>query len=103
MRFIFSIGFGIVLGAASALLHNAYPPLGLLLSLLGSGVGIWLLGRHWGLRRYKVMAGVAWFVIVLKAGTLGVGHELLVEGNSTGNALIIAGSLSILISIALKN
>lgn len=73
------------------LLHDAYVPFGLILALLGSGVGIWLVGRAWGMRRYKVLAAIGWVLATLRGGSPGVGGELLVQGNFTGNALVVGG------------
>jgi hypothetical protein len=98
MRVIYSLLSGAILGAASALLHNAYQPWGLLLSLAGTGAGIWLVGRIWGLRRYKFFAAFAWCAIFLRAGSLGIGGELLIQGNSMGNALMIGGLLTLVMA-----
>lgn len=91
MKLIGSFIWGGILGVAAVLLHSAYVPLGLILALFGSGVGIWLIGRVWGMRRYKVLAAIGWAFMVLLGGSPGVGGELLVQGNSIGNALVIAG------------
>ena len=102
MKLILSLAYGVVLGAASVLLHNAYQPWGLALSLLGTGVGIWLIGRAWGLRRYKFFAALTWSAVILRAGTLGVGNELLVLGNTTGNALVIGGLLTLFVAVSIR-
>ena len=98
MRVILSLLAGTILGAAAVLLHNAYQPWGLVLSLVGTGVGIWLIGRAWGLKRYKFLAALAWFAVFLRAMTLGIGGELLVLGNSMGNALMIGSFLTLIMS-----
>jgi hypothetical protein len=102
MRLILSLIAGTILGAAAVLLHNAYQPWGLLLSLLGTGVGIWSLGRLWSLRRYKFLAALAWCAVFLRAGTLGIGGELLIQGNSMGNALMVGGLLALVVAFSLK-
>lgn len=99
MKLLGSIVWGFVLGGAAVLLHDAYFPFGLTMSLLGSAVGVWLVGRMWGRRRYKVASVLAWFVLVLRAGTLGIGNELLVQGNLTGNALVV-GVFLVLLAVA---
>lgn len=91
MRLVGSLVWGTILGAAAVLLHDAYVPFGLILALVGSGTGIWLLGRAWGMRRYKVVAAIGWALATLVGGSPGVGGELLVQGNFSGNALVIAG------------
>ena len=102
MKLVGSFLWGGTLGAASVLLHSAYVPMGVLLALLGSGVGIWLIGRAWGLRRYKVLAGIAWAFMTLRAGSPGVGGELLVQGNFAGNALVVAGFAMLVIAVTTK-
>jgi len=99
MRLVGSFVWGAILGVAAVLLHDAYVPFGLILALLGSGVGIWLLGRAWGLRRYKILASIGWALAVLIGGTPGVGGELLVQGNFAGNALVIAGLATIVFAV----
>lgn len=102
MKVILSLLSGTILGTAAVLLHNAYQPWGLLLALLGTGVGIWLVGRAWGLRRYKFLAALAWCVVFLRAGTLGIGGELLILGNSMGNALMVGGLLTLVVALSLR-
>ncbi len=102
MKLVGSFLWGGILGAAAVLLHSAYVPFGVLLALLGSGVGIWLLGRAWGLRRYKVLAGLAWAFMTLRAGSPGVGGELLVQGNFAGNALVVAGVAMLVIAVTTR-
>ena len=97
MKLLVSLIWGIVLGAAAVLLHDAYPPFGLLIALLGSAIGVRLVGRMWGRRRYKIAVVIAWLILVLRAGSLGVGNELLVQGNFTGNALVVGGFLVLLV------
>ena len=101
MKFLASIAWGVVLGTAAIFLHSSYAPFGLLLALLGSAVGVWMIGRAWGKRSLKVLSLVGWLAIVVRASALGVGSELLVQGNLMGNALVVGGCFSILISIAL--
>lgn len=102
MKLVGSLLWGGILGAAAVLLHSAYVPLGLLLALLGSAVGIWLIGREWGMRRYKVLAAIAWAFMTLRAGSPGVGGELLLQGNFTGNALVVAGFAMLVIAVTTK-
>ena len=102
MKIVVSAFLGVAFGACSALLHNAFVPSGLIISLIGSGVGIWLIGRGWGRRLYKSIAACGWFLIVLRAGVFGVGNELLIEGNTMGDSLILAGVVMLIISVAAK-
>ena len=100
MKLVGALIWGTVLGAAAVLLHGAYVPFGIVLSLLGSGVGIWLIGRAWGLRRYKVLAAFGWILVTLRGGYPGIGGELLVQGNFAGNALVVAGFAMLVFVVA---
>lgn len=102
MKFVGSFIWGGVLGAAAVLLHSAYVPFGLVLALLGSGVGVWLIGKAWGMRRYKVLAAIAWALVTLRGGSPGIGGELLVQGNFAGNALVVAGFAMLVFAVTTR-
>ncbi|HEY3292857.1 MAG TPA: hypothetical protein VGJ85_04410 [Candidatus Nanopelagicaceae bacterium] len=99
MKLIGSVVWGVILGAAAVLLHDAYVPFGLILALLGTAIGVWLPGRAWGVRRYKITAAIGWATAVLIGGMPGVGGELLVQGNFAGNALVIAGLATVVFAV----
>ncbi len=101
MKYIGSLIWGAVLGAAAVIIHNAFVPVGLILALLGTGVGIWAIGKAWGLRRYRVLAVLVWAGVVIRGALSGVGGELLVVGNIAGNTLIFAGVATLALAIAL--
>ena len=103
MKLLASLAWGIILGAAAVLLHDAYVPFGLVIAILGSSIGVWLVGRMWGRRRYKVATVFVWLALILRAGSLGVGNELLVQGNITGNALVVGGFLVLLAVASLRS
>ena len=102
MRLVASLVFGALSGVAAAFLHNAFTPWGLYLALTASGISIWLVGRLWGYRRYKIIAGAAWVMVLVRAGALGVGNELVVQGNSAGKTLLMAGIFMVIFVAALK-
>ncbi len=103
MKYIGSLIWGGVLGAAAVMIHNAIVPVGLIIAVLGTGVGIWILGKAWGMRRYKVLASLVWAYVALRGGTSGVGGELLVQGNTAGNTLMYAGVATLAAAIALQS
>ena len=103
MKYIGSLIWGAVLGAAAVMIHNAFVPIGLIIAVVGSFVGIWLIGKEWGMRRFKVLAALAWAYVALRGGTSGVGGELLVQGNVAGNTLIYAGVATLALAIALQS
>jgi hypothetical protein len=101
MKIIYSVLVGALLGASATLLHLLIFPLGLILALGATVVGIWAIGRSWRLKRYKVLAAGAWLVVVVQGATLGVGGELLVQGDLAGSLLLLLGTLSLVLAIFL--
>ena len=101
MKIIYSVLVGALLGASATLLHLLVFPLGLILALGATVVGIWAIGRSWRLKRYKVLAAGAWLVVVVQGATLGVGGELLVQGDLAGSLLLLLGTLSLVLAIFL--
>ncbi len=101
MKFIYSPAIGILSGIAAVLLHIFYPPIGLVLAIIGSAATIWSIGRHYGSRTLKLIATIAWGLILWRASSFGVGNELLVQGNSEGSALVFLGLIAVFIAIAL--
>jgi hypothetical protein len=91
MQILIALFFGISSGLAATLLHQSVPPLGLILGLTLSYFSIWYVGRYTGKRIYKILAACAWVVIALRAGTFGVGQDLLIQGDSLGAALMVLG------------
>ena len=101
MKFFYAFLAGALLGASATLLHLLLFPLGLVLGLVAVVVGIWAIGRAWRLRKYKVLAAVAWLVIVVQGATLGVGGELLIQGDLAGSLLILLGTFALVLAIFL--
>lgn len=99
MRGFYSLLFGAALGASSIFVYSFYPPVGLILSLLATGVGVWATGRLWGKRAYKFIASIAWALVVLRASFPGVNEEYLVQGDMLGVSLINFGFIALIIGI----
>ena len=99
MKRVYSLFFGASLGASSIFIHNLYPPVGLIVSLLATAMGVWATGRLWGKRSYKFIASIAWAVIVLRAGFPGASEEYLVQGDTVGVSLINFGFIALVIGI----
>lgn len=49
--------------------------------------------------RYQILASAAWLAVVLYAGNPGSGDELLIYGNTYGNIFLIAGFITLMISL----
>ena len=101
MKLIYAVVVGALLGASATLLHLLIFPLGLVLGLAATVVGIWAIGRTWRLRKYKALAAGAWLVVVVQGATLGVGGELLIQGDLAGSLLILLGTFALVLAILL--
>jgi hypothetical protein len=101
MKLIYSVVVGALLGACSTLLHLLFFPLGLVLGLAATVVGIWAVGRTWRLKKYKYLAAIAWLAVVVQGATLGVGGELLIQGDLAGSLLILLGTFALVTAIFL--
>lgn len=99
MRYLYSIILGVALGASSVFLYSLYPPVGLVLSITATFVGIWAVGRLWGKRSYRFIAAAAWGFIILRAGFPGLNEEYLLQGDAIGVSLINFGFIAVVIAI----
>lgn len=99
MRYIYSLIFGAFLGFSATILHNAWHPAGFILALLLTFLGVRLLGIKFYYRRFKVIACLGWLLVVLRAGTPGLGDELLIYGNSYGNQFLLFGFVAAFIAV----
>jgi hypothetical protein len=101
MKIINGLLFGALLGIASSFIHNAWPPLGLLIAIAGTFLGIRFIGQNFFDRTIKLFALVGWAFVVWRASTIGNGDELLITGGTTGTYFIVVGFLSALIAALL--
>ena len=101
MKLIYSVVVGALLGVSATLLHLLFFPLGLILGLIATVVGIWAVGRTWRLKKYKYLSAIAWLAVVVQGATLGVGGELLIQGDLAGSLLILLGTFALVIAIFL--
>ena len=99
MRYLLSILFGLALGASSVFIYSFFPPVGLVLSIAATSIGIWAVGRLWGKRIFRFIAAAAWGIVILRAGFPGINEEYLIQGNSTGVSLINFGFIAVVIAI----
>ncbi len=101
MKFIYAALAGALFGASATLLHLWLFPLGLILGLVATVVGMWAVGRAWQLRKFKVIAAATWLVVVVQGATLGVGGELLIQGDLAGSLLVLLGTFALVLAILL--
>lgn len=99
MKIFYAALYGALLGASATMLHLLLFPLGLILGLIATLVGIWAIGRSWRLRKFKVIAAIAWLVVVVQGATLGVGGELLIQGDLAGSLLVLLGTFTLVSAI----
>ena len=90
---------GLALGASSVFIYSVLPPVGLILSIAATCIGIWAAGRIWGQRIYRFIAAAAWGFVILRAGFPGVNEEYLIEGSAIGVSLINFGFIAVVIAI----
>lgn len=99
MKFLFSLAFGALIAISATLIHQTLPPLGVIVGIFATYLGIWFIGRKYGKRRYKFYALGAWLVVIARAGSFGAGNELLIQGDNPGSALLMIGFLAGLIAV----
>ena len=99
---ITSLLIGVVLGFTGVILHDALPPLGFILALLITFMGIKLVGQQFGTRSSKVWAAIGWFAVFARAAISGTSYELLIYGNAIGNLYLFTGFATLLISVVWK-
>jgi hypothetical protein len=99
VKFLFSLLFGALVAISATLIHQTLPPLGVIVGIMATYLGIWFVGRRYGKRRYKFYTLVAWFIVITKAGSFGVGNELLIQGDNQGSSLLMIGFLVGLVAV----
>jgi len=101
VRYLYSAAIGAGLGAGSVFIHASLVPFGLIFVLLATVAGIWSIGRMWGGKTLRVVASIAWTVVVLRAGFPGINDEYLIEGTAIGISLINVGFMALVLAILL--
>jgi len=99
LKVIGSALYGAVIGFIGTVLHNAFQPIGILLALLTTAIGINFAGQLFGAQRFKLLAAIAWLAVALRAGTYGVSNEILVISNLYGNIFLLGGLLVAVIAV----
>jgi cytochrome c-type biogenesis protein len=102
MKILQSIIFGAFIGFCATMLHNIYNPYGFLASLLLTFLSIKAVGQTFFYVRYQLFAAISWLAVVVRAGSLGAGNELLIYGNTYGNLFLIGGFIVLILGLILK-
>ncbi len=87
----FSAIFGAIVGIAGVFLHNAYRPIGFLVSAIALTLGSYLVKQMFQSKISFLFFAAGWLFVVIRGATVGNGDELLVEGNSYGTSLLLGG------------
>lgn len=102
MKIFKAISIGLIIGFSATLLHNIYPPIGLIAALILTYIGVKASGELFYARRYQILTSLAWLIVVIRASSPGFSEELLIYGNSSGNLFLVGGFLTLLIGIISK-
>lgn len=99
MKIIESALFGVIIGFCATLLHNFAPPFGFIAALILTFFGIRAVGQSFFYLRYQVIAAATWLAVVIRAGTPGLGDEILIYGNTYGNLFLLCGFVTAVASL----
>lgn len=99
LKAIGAIFFGAVIGFLGVILHNAFQPIGILLALLTTAIGINFAGQLFAGQRHKIFAALAWLAVALRSGTYGASNEILVISNLYGNIFLLGGLLAAFVAV----
>jgi hypothetical protein len=97
-RNLLSLFFGIAIGISGVFLHNAYQPVGLIVSGIALILATYLLREMYRSRTSFLLFAAGWLFIVIRGATTGNGDELLVEGNFYGTWLLLGGIAWLLVA-----
>lgn len=100
MKFIYSVFIGVATALSATLIHQTLPPFGSIAAIVASYIAIWWVGRYTGKRLYKFLALMSWLAVIAKAGSFGVGNELLIQGDNSGSALLTLGFIAGIFAVA---
>jgi len=103
LKAIGALIFGAAISFIGVALHNAFQPIGILLALITTAVGISFAGQLFGARKFKIIAAIAWLAVALRAGSYGLSHEILIISNVYGNIFLLVGLLIATVTAVRKN
>lgn len=97
-----SVVISAILAVVAIFLHNSISPYGLFIAIAIAPLGIRFIVADSHSKIEPVAAAITWFLLIYLASTNRNGNEILVQGDTNGNAFVIGtGSLIALALIAL--
>jgi uncharacterized membrane protein YeaQ/YmgE (transglycosylase-associated protein family) len=96
MKFLKSVFLGLLVGFSATLLHNIFPPFGLIGAIILTYLGVKVSEQIFIFKRYQIYTSLAWLLVVVRAGSIGFADELLIYGNTSGNVFMVGGFLALL-------
>ncbi|MEN9351860.1 MAG: hypothetical protein RL455_801 [Actinomycetota bacterium] len=103
MKVVRSILLGALIGFSATMLHNIFQLFGFIASLVITFLGMRIINQTFFYVRYQLFAAATYLAVIIKAGNLGTGDELLIYSNTYGNLFLIAGFTTLIISIIKPN
>lgn len=88
-----------VLVVVAVFLHNTISPYGLFLAIAVGPIGIRFIAKGAISKLEPISAAITWFVLLYLASTNQNGNEILVQGDTNGNAFIVGSSALILLTL----
>ena len=102
MKYLLALLGGAATGVIAILLHQSFPPVGVIVSMAFSYLAVKYCGRQFGRRVFKWIAATGWIAVILRGSTFGEGQELLVQGDGVGSTLLLLGTVIVLAAVATR-
>ena len=94
-----AISISALLLVVGVFLHNTISPYGLFLAIAVGPLGIRFIAKGAISKLEPIVAAIIWFVLLYLASTNRNGNEILVQGDTNGNAFIVGSSALILLTL----
>lgn len=87
-----SVIISAVLAVVAVLLHNTIPPYGLFIAIAVAPLGLRFIAGDALSKLDPIAAAITWIALIYLASTNRNGNEILVQGDTNGNAFIVGSS-----------
>jgi hypothetical protein len=102
VKYLIALLGGAATGVIAVLLHQSFPPVGVLAAMVFSYLAIKYCSQQFGRRIYKWIAATGWIAVILRGSTFGEGQELLVQADGVGSTLLLLGTFIVLAAVAAR-